>query len=220
MTETLRDLRQKIDQLDDDILALVRERLNLSAAISAAKQHNDIFRPGREAEIMHRLTAQAPEVDPAIIVSIWRQIVSGSIAQQDGTTHMAVEAKSLPTAIWHFANAMQIDHCSDLAGVMAAMDAGTPLAMVPCDAAPALAAALYACTDRFIIAKTPLFAVDAVHPSYILGRGLPDESGNDASIFALPDDEGYQLVVVAGVAADATDAGLPELAKLIGRIAC
>lgn len=220
MTETLRDLRQKIDQLDDDILALVRERLSLSAAISAAKQRTDIFRPGREAEVMHRLIAQAPEVDPAIIISIWRQIVSGSIAQQDGTTHMAVEAQSLPTAIWQFGCAMQMDPCVDMSGVMAAMDAGTPLGMVSCETAPTLAAALYASNGRYIIARTPLFAIDAVHPSYILGTGLPDESGNDASVFALSDEDGHQLVEVAGVVDDAAAAGLPETAKLIGRIAC
>ena len=220
MTDKLRDLRQKIDHLDDEILGLVRARLSLSAAISAAKNGSGIFRPGREAQVMHRLCAQAPEIAPATILSIWRQIVSGSIAQQDGTIQLAVHTDSLSTALWHFGDAMRVDECADLDAAMAAMDGGAALAMVPCDLASDVAETLYKAADRFIISRTPLFAVEGVKPSYIIGAHLPDQSGQDQTVFALPQDKGVDLVFGDGSCTNAADAGLPDTAKLIGLIAC
>ena len=47
MTDKLSELRQTINQLDDEILALVRRRMLLAADVIAAKNGGAAYRPGR-----------------------------------------------------------------------------------------------------------------------------------------------------------------------------
>ena len=54
--EQLAAIRQKIDQIDTELLALIKNRMALSAEVSQTKGPDDaIFRPGREAEMFARL---------------------------------------------------------------------------------------------------------------------------------------------------------------------
>ncbi len=220
MTDRLAELREKIDQLDDDILQLLCTRLSLSADIISAKQGQNAFRPGREAQVIRRLTALAPQMAPDTLLGIWRHIFSASIAQQDGSLLVAVHCRALAAAVWHFGSAITARECDDVTTVMQAMDDGAALAIVPCDDRPdLLAQILYACDDRFIIARTPLFEIDVVPSSYIIGRQMPDPSGADKSIFAISGDTGANLIYVDGEIKNPQDAGLDRDARLVGMIA-
>ena len=81
MTDKLSDLRQTINQLDDDILALVRRRMELAADVIAAKSDSVAYRPGREAEVIKRLIAAAPGLPAQLVANVWRQLMTASTSR-------------------------------------------------------------------------------------------------------------------------------------------
>jgi chorismate mutase/prephenate dehydratase len=81
----LDELRQQIDQLDGQIVQLLRQRARVSLAIGAAKadQGRPIYDPQREAALLERLTAgDLTPLAPASITAIYREIISASRALQ------------------------------------------------------------------------------------------------------------------------------------------
>ena len=108
---------------------------------------------------------------------------------------------ALPAAIWHMGSALTARHCVDLGSVLRLIaSARCRYGLVPAtkDEA-ALAQAICANPDIYIMARTPLFPVPAVMPAYILADYLPDESGDDISLFAVPQaDDSYKIVAVDG----------------------
>jgi chorismate mutase len=81
--EQLATIRQKIDQIDAELLALIKDRMALSAEVSRAKGSDEaIFRPGREAEMFARLAEQKGTLPFEFVGGLWRVIISASIALQ------------------------------------------------------------------------------------------------------------------------------------------
>lgn len=77
-------LRRRIDALDDRLLALLNERARVVQAIYAEKLRHakggsaGAFVPGREAEILRRLTAHNPGPFPREAVApVFREVISG-----------------------------------------------------------------------------------------------------------------------------------------------
>lgn len=88
-------VRQRIDELDTELLRLVDERASLARVVAAAKRaagDGDRFalRPGREAQILRRLIrAERGAANPALIVRIWREMIGDSLSVQ-GPFHLTV----------------------------------------------------------------------------------------------------------------------------------
>lgn len=79
MAETLDDWRQRIDEIDEQILQLLTERAKLARQIAFIKQQNDLplYLPEREGAILARLIAMPHEPLPdQAIKAIFREIVS------------------------------------------------------------------------------------------------------------------------------------------------
>jgi chorismate mutase/prephenate dehydratase len=57
MTDKLLELRNQIDALDDQLLALLNQRGKLAQAVGHAKNGAPIYRPEREAQVVRRLQA-------------------------------------------------------------------------------------------------------------------------------------------------------------------
>ncbi len=55
MSEQLKQYRDKIDAIDEQVLKLVNERATLARAIGALKDDGVIYRPEREAQVLRRL---------------------------------------------------------------------------------------------------------------------------------------------------------------------
>ena len=57
--EELRELRKKIDEVDKELLALMLKRFDLVDQVAEVKKANNlpVFVPGREDEILDRLTS-------------------------------------------------------------------------------------------------------------------------------------------------------------------
>ena len=131
MTDHLNDLRETINRLDDDILALVRRRMTLAGDIIAAKGGNAAYRPGREAAVIERLAASAPDLPRQLVANLWRQLMTASTALQDAALEVAVHHQAMAVAGWHFGGLVTIRECADLEAVKSRLDTGVGLALVP-----------------------------------------------------------------------------------------
>ena len=91
---SLDEVRERIDDIDDQVLSLVAERAALSATVAKAKRAKGEtrfgLRPAREAQILRRLLiAKQPQVSFELVVSLWRQIMADSLARQ-GPFHLSL----------------------------------------------------------------------------------------------------------------------------------
>jgi chorismate mutase/prephenate dehydratase len=81
LEEVLLELRQGIDAVDDEILALLNKRAGLSSEVGRRKAGRDsaVFKPFREQEVLARLAAANPGPLPGNhLLSIYREILSSS----------------------------------------------------------------------------------------------------------------------------------------------
>jgi len=60
MTDSLKKYRNKIDEIDAQVLKLVNERAQLAQAIGHAKEDGVIYRPEREAQVLRRMQSDNP----------------------------------------------------------------------------------------------------------------------------------------------------------------
>lgn len=76
---TLKSLRGKIDRIDHEILRLLAERLEL--ALETRRFKSCLRDPGREAEVLARVTrlaASFPPIDPGLAARVFGLIMDGS----------------------------------------------------------------------------------------------------------------------------------------------
>ena len=94
--KSLAEIRQRIDQIDDALLALLAERMQAVDAVRAAKAAVSVsaptaMRPGREAQILRRLVAAREKGLPAgLVTRIWRELISSATRiQRPMTLHVS-----------------------------------------------------------------------------------------------------------------------------------
>ena len=83
MEKGLPKLRAQIDALDDKLMALLRQRAELTAQAGKIKTQNQVHsfsRPEREAEILRRLSPHGGRLPAAAVVAIYREIISAGLA--------------------------------------------------------------------------------------------------------------------------------------------
>jgi len=83
MDDDLIRLRAQIDQIDQQILDLLSDRLKMAEQVAAAKQtKSSVFRPERETQLLSRLCEGADQRLQPVIQAVWRAIISAAIARQ------------------------------------------------------------------------------------------------------------------------------------------
>ena len=77
LSETLKQYRDQIDAIDEQLLAFVNERAALAREIGTLKNGGPIYRPEREAQVLRRLLDinQGPLSDVAV-TAIFRSVVA------------------------------------------------------------------------------------------------------------------------------------------------
>lgn len=85
-SESLDQLRSRIDAIDEKILGLVEERLTIAKKVVSAKAATVPgllkYRPSRESFVVGRLTRQAKATPPALVNQIWRALMSHALQTQ------------------------------------------------------------------------------------------------------------------------------------------
>jgi len=85
---TLSDLREVIDRIDRDLIALIAERVRCLDQVVAVKQREGIPAaiPERVEEVVAhvRAEAQAAGMPPDLAEMLWRSLIGWSIAYEEG----------------------------------------------------------------------------------------------------------------------------------------
>jgi len=79
MPRTLPELRVQIDAVDSELLALLNRRASLANEVGEVKRADGspVFRPDREAQVIHTLQQANPgPLKPGNVATIWREIMS------------------------------------------------------------------------------------------------------------------------------------------------
>ncbi|HLG70865.1 MAG TPA: prephenate dehydratase [Chloroflexota bacterium] len=79
----LGDLRKQIDELDQQLVALLNQRAAVSIEIGKTKAPGDVYSPAREAEVFQRVaSASNGPLKPEALKAIYGEIISSSRALQ------------------------------------------------------------------------------------------------------------------------------------------
>ena len=84
-TESLGQVRDQIDMLDDRIHDLIMERTALVESVIRAKTGDSApaYRPGREAAILRRLVGRHEGAFPLLpLIHLWREVIAASLGLQ------------------------------------------------------------------------------------------------------------------------------------------
>lgn len=197
MTDRLTELRDTIDRLDDEILALIRRRMKLSADIIAAKNGSVPYRPGREAMVVQRLADQAPDMAPAVVQNIWRQIMTASTAQQDAALTIAVHVEAQAAASWHFGGLVRILICEDMVAMRDALAGPATLAVVPVSRENDLASWMLTDESAHIMSRTPLSG-EGIPVAFFVGQVPADPAPHEVTVVARKDGDAATLEFRSG----------------------
>lgn len=140
------DLRDEIDLLDQELLALMERRLDLAAAIAGAKavdsaeapadgtERELLLRPAREAQVIARLSDMTRRIPGASIAAIWRELMAVNLQTQRGI-EIALSATRHPARIElmaraRFGTVLPITHTTSTQAALAKARAGEAIALV------------------------------------------------------------------------------------------
>ncbi len=195
---TLEELREAIDQTDQDLLTLLERRYALTAQVADSKQNSRIFRAGREADLIRRLVSMT-NLDPLLVETIWRQIIAFSLDHQKKLTiAMAGDGVEM-SARFRFGAVANYTFMDDADAVMDAVAGGrADIGILPhWDDVPhrdddphrdnkswwqALAQRRDRGEDVYITALTPLQDAPSLNRIALLAPFLPDASMHDITL--------------------------------------
>lgn len=87
MSEALKQLRDRIDAIDDRVLEMLNERAGLAQQIGHLKNNGPIYRPEREAQVLRRLTgANAGPLPNSAVELLFREVMSACRALEQPLT--------------------------------------------------------------------------------------------------------------------------------------
>jgi chorismate mutase/prephenate dehydratase len=87
VNDDLRSLRDRIDAVDDQLLALVNERADLARRIGGLKGDGPVYRPEREAQVLGRVAATNPgPLPPEAVVHLFTEVISACRSLEEPTS--------------------------------------------------------------------------------------------------------------------------------------
>jgi len=140
LRETLLPLRQRIDQIDGQLLTLLNQRAQTALEVGKVKQSLDaashVLKPEREAAVIRRLQAlNAGPFTPQAIEAVWNQIISTCRGLEStlSVAYLGPQGSfSEEVAFKHFGHAITCVRCDSFDEVFRAVEAGQADAgMVP-----------------------------------------------------------------------------------------
>ena len=88
LMDTIKNLRKIIDTIDEQILDLIKSRMDVVMEIGKIKKeiNSEIVDGNREQEIYQRLAGKASEkgVDPIVIKKIWKLLIEAAYTVEGG----------------------------------------------------------------------------------------------------------------------------------------
>lgn len=199
---TLDDLRREIDEIDDEMHDLLMRRTSVVDAIGELKKSDGVpaIRPGREATILRRLMTRHDGKFPrALVVRIWREILSGTTRLQVDFA-VAVHVPESAPGLWdiardHYGSCTPMTALGTASQVLRAVtEGGASVGVLPLPQDgdgdpwwPHLVSADVQ-TPR-VIARLPFASPGNARPGGLhalaIGRGAPEPTGADRSLLVI-----------------------------------
>jgi len=136
MSDALKNFREQIDRLDDELLRLVNQRAALAQQIGHLKENGVVLRPEREAQVLRRL--QAANVGPLsndAIAALFTEVMSQCRALEAplSVAYLGPQGTfSELAALKRFGSAVQGQPCATIDDVFRAVESGAAhYGMVP-----------------------------------------------------------------------------------------
>ncbi|MFA6921792.1 MAG: prephenate dehydratase [Gallionella sp.] len=126
MSDKLKQCRQRIDQLDDEMLKLVSQRAALAQQIGHLKENGVVLRPEREAQVLRRLQDANPgPLSNAAIAALFTEVMSQCRALEAPLTVAYLGPEGTFTeaaALKRFGSAVQGVSCATIDDVFRAVE--------------------------------------------------------------------------------------------------
>lgn len=126
MSDKLKQCRQRIDQLDDEMLRLVSQRAALAQQIGHLKENGVVLRPEREAQVLRRLQEANPgPLSNAAIAALFTEVMSQCRALEAPLTVAYLGPEGTFTeaaALKRFGSAVQGVSCATIDDVFRAVE--------------------------------------------------------------------------------------------------
>ncbi len=198
--KTLEDIRQRIDEIDNAILALIGERMQAVYDVRAAKGglengQSTAMRPGREAMILRRLVASRGEGVPAgLVARLWREVIASATRLQGPLPlHVSDDAGSgaIPDlAREHFGAGGEMTRHGTAAQVVDAVSGRITEVGVVAAAQDGVAEWVDHLLSREagtpqVIAALPFVSADAAPRGLVVGHADAERTGDDSTVLAL-----------------------------------
>lgn len=196
--ERLDAVRGEIDRVDEQLLALVGERLRLADSLATLKIAGPglPIRPGREISLLRKLISGAPQpVEPELVLELWRGLMAASLRRQRKIDIVVGGSVSQPTRMFdiarrHFGARTRIQHVGEpqTALLRATENPEGCIAVVPWLAAPGVGAWWPALSERrfhglHLIAGLPLLGgADESPEAAVFASTQPEEAGADITL--------------------------------------
>ena len=178
MSNVLIELRQKIDEIDHALLELVTQRLNVSRQIATAKEVGSaVYRPAREALLMHHLLSQLDGiVEHKVVERLWRVLLASSVYSQRPNFKI-VSLQGLEEFTSEFsAGFLDFTFCSTGEHIIKQLSENrADVAFFPYIKLPEIASSLGEKTGIYLNHKMDNVA--------IICKNMPEETGFDISLF-------------------------------------
>ncbi|MCE2965571.1 MAG: chorismate mutase [Alphaproteobacteria bacterium] len=198
--DNLKNLRQRIDSLDEEILSLLRARTQVVTEVGEVKKRLDLsvfMRPGREAAIIRRLLSRPlGEMPPRMVFRLWRELMMASL-QLEQPFSVAVYAPPqqfdcLMLAREQFGGATPLLLFDTTAGVLRAVGEGAALVGVlpdlieDCDERPWWRQLVFDDPAGLgVVFQLPFVEAERGARAFAVGRIQGEETGDDNSFIVL-----------------------------------
>jgi chorismate mutase len=178
MSNVLVELRQKIDEIDHALLELVTRRLNVSREIATAKPNGSpVYRPAREALLMHQLLSQVDgTVEHKVVERLWRVLLASSVHSQKPNFKI-ISLHGLEDFTSEFsASFLEFTFCPTGEHIIKQLSENwADVAFFPYSQLAEIASSLGEKTGIYVNHKMDNVA--------IIGKNMPEETGFDISLF-------------------------------------
>jgi len=128
MSEKLKQCRQMIDSLDDELLQIVNQRAALAQQIGHLKEDGVVLRPEREAQVLRRLQNANPgPLNNAAIAALFTEVMSQCRALEAPLVVAYLGPEGTFTeaaALKRFGSAVQGQSCATIDDVFRAVEGG------------------------------------------------------------------------------------------------
>lgn len=179
-------LRAELDRIDDALHDLLMRRAEIVTQVGALRAKGPVaLRPGREAAILYRLLARnRGALDPATLVRVWREILSGSTAQQQSVTITTPDPALHPLIRAHFGAQAAIHPALDDTTAILALETGQ-ISVAVLRWPGSWWTRVVPTSTVHVVARLPFWnPADTAPHAMVLTAAEPDPSGRDRTLIA------------------------------------